>query len=109
VALLWSGVAIAGSLHVRDSQPSAKAIVAGRHTEYVVHFDGLVDHAASRMEIVQSGRVVQTLTPLGDSAPDVLFASGETPSPGHYLLHWQARSIDDGVVSNGDIPFSVAP
>jgi hypothetical protein len=109
ITLLGSGVAVAGSLHVRDSKPAAETIIVGRHAEYVIRFDGLVDHAASRMQIVQSGRVVQSLTPLGDSAPDVLFASGETPSPGHYLLHWQARSADDGVVNSGDIPFSVAP
>jgi methionine-rich copper-binding protein CopC len=106
--MLWPHVAVAGSLHVCDSAPAAEAIIHGRHAEYVIRFDSPVDHAASRIEIVQSGHVVQSLTPRLDSAVDVLFASGETPATGHYLLHWQATS-PDGVVSNGDIAFSVAP
>jgi len=100
--------ATARELHVRDSTPAAEAIIHGRHAGYVIRFDGPVDHAASRMEITQSGHVVQPLTPRLDSAVDVLFASGETPAAGRYLLHWQARS-PDGEVSNGDIAFSVAP
>ena len=103
------GSADAAVLHARDSAPAAEAIISGRHAEYSIHFDGPVDHTASRLEVVQSGRVIQSLVPLGDSAPDVLFASGEAPSPGRYLLHWQVRSPQDGIISSGDIPFSVAP
>jgi methionine-rich copper-binding protein CopC len=110
VALIaWSHAATAGTLHVRESVPTADAIIHGRHAEYVIRFDGPVDHIASRMEIMQSGRVVQSLTPLGDSAVDVLFASGEAPAPGRYVLRWQARSVADGTVSDGSIPFSVEP
>jgi methionine-rich copper-binding protein CopC len=109
-ALLTSAqVAVAGSLHMRDTMPAADAIVHGRHAEYIIRFDGPVDHIASHIEITQSDRIVQSLTPLGDSAVDVLFASGEAPPPGRYLLRWQARSAVDGTVSNGSIPFSVAP
>jgi methionine-rich copper-binding protein CopC len=107
--LLSSAVADARALHVRESTPAAEAIITGRHAEYVIRFDGLVDHRASRLEITQSGRVVQKLVPLDDSAPDVLFASGEAPRPGKYVLRWRAISAADGVASNGDIRFSVAP
>lgn len=100
-------VARADPPRVRDSLPAAESIIRGHHAEYVIRFDQPVDHAASRLEITQSGRVVQSLPFLLDSAPDVLFASGEAPQPGHYLLHWQARSSADGTVANGDIPFSV--
>jgi hypothetical protein len=82
--------------------------VHGRHAEYVIRFDGPVNHAASHMRITQSGRVIQSLTPLIDSAVDVLFASAETPPPGRYMLHWEAKSAD-GDLSSGDIPFDVAP
>jgi len=107
--LLGVQVAVAGTLHMLDSTPTADAIIHGRHAEYVIRFDGPVDHIASRIEVVQSDRVVQLLTPLGDSAVDVLFASGETPPPGRYLLRWQVRSVVDGTVTEGSIPFSVAP
>jgi hypothetical protein len=33
-------------LHVRDSTPAAETIVDGRNAQYVVRFDGWVDHAA---------------------------------------------------------------
>jgi methionine-rich copper-binding protein CopC len=95
-------------LHVRQSTPAAEAIISGRHAEYVIRFDGPVDHAASRMQITMDGRVIQSLTPRLDSAVDVLFASGMAPAQGKYMLHWEARS-PDGDVSSGDIPFSVAP
>ena len=101
-------VSIARPVMVRESRPAAEAIIHGRHAEYVIRFDGPVDHAASRLQIMQAGRVIQSLTPLMDSAVDVLFASGEAPSPGRYVLHWETRSVD-GDKSSGDIPFAVAP
>jgi len=104
----WPPAADAAPRHVVDSTPTADAIIHGRHAEYVIRFDGPVDHAASRLQITQSGRVVQSLSPLLDSAVDVLFASSEAPSPGHYVLHWETRA-PDGEISRGDIPFSVAP
>ena len=106
-ALLWLGPAHARPMHVRESKPSAQAVISGRHAEYFIRFDGPVDHRASRLQITQSGRVIRSLTPRIDSAVDVLFASGEAPSPGDYMLHWNAVSAD-GDVTEGDIPFSVS-
>jgi methionine-rich copper-binding protein CopC len=108
VLILGFGDAEARPRHVRSSVPAAEAIIKGPHAEYAIRFDGPVDHMASHMEIVQSGRVVQSLTPLADSAPEVLFASGEAPAPGHYILRWWVRSPEDGDVTSGEIPFSVA-
>ena len=117
-SLLWCAAALAlltacphtalsAPRHVRQSTPAAEAIMQGRHAEYVIRFDGEVDQAASRLEITRSGQLVQTLTPRMDSAIDVLFASGEVPAPGRYILHWQAVARN-GETSSGDIPFSVA-
>jgi methionine-rich copper-binding protein CopC len=94
--------------HARSSSPAADAIIHGRHAEYVVRFDGPVDHRSCRMIITQSGQVIQSLPLRLDSAPDVLIAEGQTPPPGKYFLHWETRSTD-GDASSGDIPFSVAP
>jgi methionine-rich copper-binding protein CopC len=105
---LWPVLAPARQLHVRESRPTAEAIIHGLHAEYVISFDGPIDHAASFLQITQAGRVVQVLNPLLDSAADVLFASGESPPAGRYFLHWEAKSME-GDVSIGDIPFSVAP
>jgi len=102
----WPHGADAGSLSVLTSDPAAEAIIDGRHAGYLIRFDGPVDHASSRLQITQSGHVIQSLVPRLDSAVDVLYASGQAPAPGHYLLHWEARSLDREI-SKGDIPFTV--
>jgi methionine-rich copper-binding protein CopC len=102
----WSGVTAARTLHMMQSSPTAETIIQGNHAQYVVRFDGPVNHYASRLEITQGGNVVQTLNPLQDSAVDVLFASGAVPKPGSYMLHWEAVSAE-GDTSKGDIPFQV--
>jgi methionine-rich copper-binding protein CopC len=106
LATLWPGCAAARPLHVKESQPAAETIIHGNHAEYVIRFDGPVNHLASRIEITQGNKVVETLSPLGNSAVEVLFASGPVPSPGRYQLHWEAVSAD-GDLSKGDIPFNV--
>ena len=91
-----------------ESNPQAETIIHGDHAQYVVRFDGPVNHNASRLEIVQDGRVVRTLLPLTNAAVDVLFAAGTVPPPGRYDLRWTAIS-GDGEQSSGQIPFTVQP
>jgi methionine-rich copper-binding protein CopC len=107
-AMLAPSVALSRPAQLHDSYPGAEAIIRGRNADYVIRFDGPVDHLASRMQITQSGRVVRVLRPLADSAVDVLFASGVVPPPGHYALQWEAVS-GTGEVSRGEIPFTVIP
>jgi hypothetical protein len=107
--LLMSTVpAPARPMHVLASTPAAETIMRGDHAEYVVRFDGPVDHLQSRIEILRDGHLVESLHPLLDSAPDVLFASSPLPASGHYELHWVVKSIPDRDASEGTIPFSVA-
>jgi methionine-rich copper-binding protein CopC len=105
--LTMNGPAEARPLHVRDSFPLAEAILDGRNAQYVIRFDGLVDHAASQIEIIGSGKVVETLVPVGDSEPDVLAASAPALAQGKYRLHWHAKSVPDGDFSEGSISFTV--
>ena len=106
--ILSSTGAMADAIQVRASTPTSGAVLTGPHAEYVIRFDRPVDHASSRIYVMQSGHLVQSLVPRGDSAPEVLFAGGEMPSAGEYQLHWEARSPGDSVVSSGIIPFSVS-
>jgi methionine-rich copper-binding protein CopC len=106
--LMSSGKASARPMHVLNSIPNAQAVMHGRHMQYIVRFDGPVDHRQSRLEIVRDGHVIEVLHPLLDSAVDVLFASAPAPEPGSYVLHWAVKSIPDGDDSEGVIPFSVA-
>jgi methionine-rich copper-binding protein CopC len=110
VLFLASAVpAPARPMHVLASTPAAETIMRGDHAEYVVRFDGPVDHVQSRIEILRDGHLVESLHPLLDSAPDVLFASSRLPASGHYQIHWLVKSIPDGDTSDGTIAFSVAP
>ena len=58
VMFIACGLAEARPLNVRDSSPAAEAIVDGRNAQYVVRFDGWVDHGASQMDITENGKVV---------------------------------------------------
>jgi methionine-rich copper-binding protein CopC len=108
VLFMACGPADARPLHVRDSTPAAEMIVDGRNTQYIIRFDGWIDHAASRMDITQNGKVVEPLVPTLDSEPDVLAASAPVLAPGGYQLYWHAKSTSDGDFSDGFIPFTVA-
>ncbi|MBV8892005.1 MAG: copper resistance protein CopC [Acidobacteria bacterium] len=104
---MMTDVAGAASLKVRDSIPESDAVIRGNPVEYVIRFDGIIEHAFSRIDITQSGRVIQSFPVFLGSAPNVLFALGEAPAPGPYVLHWQAKSAIDGSISSGEIPFYV--
>ena len=106
--LISTTSAPARPMHVMASTPEAEAIMHGRNAQFVVRFDGPVDHAQSRLEILRDGQVVQRLHPLLGSAADVLFASAPAPQPGRYVLHWTVKSVPDEEASEGMIPFSVA-
>ena len=106
---LWAPAAWARSLQVVRSSPAADAILNGRDMEYAVHFDGLVDHHASRLWITRDGKTIETLQPLLDAAPETLFASAPKLPTGSYQLHWSARSAPDGEVTEGMIAFTVQP
>jgi methionine-rich copper-binding protein CopC len=110
VALLVTVCAVAEArpLDVRESYPAADMILDGRSAQYVVRFDGSVDHAASQLDITANGKIVETLVPTGDSEPDVLAASSPVLAPGSYQLHWHVKSVPDGDFSDGLISFTVA-
>ncbi len=101
--MLTGGLAAAVERQGRESAPAAEVIMNGRNLEFALRFGGPVDHAAARLEIIQDGNVVRTLRPRLDSAPTVLFASGEELPPGRYTLRWHVG----GDISDGEIPFSV--
>ena len=107
LGLVWAADASARSLTMLRSIPAAEALVDGRNAQYSVHFDGLVDHRGSRLWISQNGQVVKDLPVLVDAAPEVLFGSAPQLAEGRYELHWAAKSIPDGEVTEGAIGFTV--
>jgi methionine-rich copper-binding protein CopC len=109
VLLMLSVSAWGRQIHVVTSAPAADVVMHGRNMQYLVRFDGPVDHIHSRLEILRDGQVVERLHPRLDSAPEVLFASAPAPALGRYALHWTVKSMADEEVSEGTIPFSVEP
>ena len=107
LVVMFAAPTLARPMQVVTSTPAPEAIMRGAMAQFVVRFDGPVNHAQSRLEILHDGKVVKRLTPLLDSAPDVLFASSPELEPGHYVLHWSVKSIQDHDESEGTINFSV--
>ena len=105
--VLFGSGAAARTMHVLNSTPAASTVMDGRNQQYVVRFDGPVDHARSQLEILNGDRVIAVLYPLLDSAPDVLFASAPALPPSQYVLRWSVISISGEDESQGTIPFHV--
>jgi methionine-rich copper-binding protein CopC len=101
--LLSLSSAAANAVDVVES----KVLVDSPTTQYIVRFDNPVDHQLSRLFITQGDQVVQTLRPRLRASPNVLAASGSRLQPGDYELRWSARSVSDGDVTEGSIPFTV--
>jgi methionine-rich copper-binding protein CopC len=102
----WSA-ALAEAPRVVGSQPAANAVLDGRPADYLIRFAGPVDHQRSSLAILRDGQVVERMNPRLDAAPDVLFARGLALAPGAYELRWTMRSLQDGSVTEGSVPFSV--
>ena len=97
----------AQDVHMMELHPAASAVMDGRSSEFFVRFDRPVDHVHSLLTITSGGKVVETLHPRLDSAPDVLFAIAPSLASGNYKLHWSVRTMAGVQATEGDIPFTV--
>ncbi|MBS0559744.1 MAG: copper resistance protein CopC [Proteobacteria bacterium] len=106
--VLVPGAAFARQMQVVDSRPHAMEVIDGNHAQFSLRFDGPVDHRQSIIQVLDDkGVAVRTMHPLLDSAPDVLFASGPGLPAGSYQLKYVVRSLPDGDITSGSLPFSV--
>lgn len=106
--LLVSAEAQAEPPRVIDSMPKAGDVVDGRSVGYFVRFDRPIDHLRSSLSITREGKLVETLTPRADSAPEVLFARAAALPPGDYKLHWQVKTMGGADTGEGEISFKMA-
>lgn len=97
----------AQAVQMMESSPSASAVTDGRSNQFFVRFDKPVDHIRSLLSITRDGKVVETLHPSFNSAPEVLFAQAPRLPPGDYKLHWAVRLMSGTEVTEGDIAFTV--
>ena len=77
VMAVTCGLAEARPLHVRHSFPAAEAILDGRNAQYIVRFDGWVDHCASQMDVTETGRSSNPSSPLKTASP--MFSPHQRP------------------------------
>src|SRR5712691_7025653 len=60
--------------------------IGERSTEIVMRFDRPINHAGSSLLLLLGGKVVETIHPRLEAAPNVLFARIVTPARGDYVL-----------------------
>jgi methionine-rich copper-binding protein CopC len=94
------------TLRVVETYPAPGTSLGGGSEDFFVRFNEPVDHITSRLFIAQSGKVLITLTPRLNSAPNTLFARRGPLSSGNYEMSWIARS-GTGEQIGGIVPFSV--
>jgi methionine-rich copper-binding protein CopC len=99
----------ADDVRVVQSAPAASAVIEGRSSEFFVRFDRPVDHIRSTLAITRDGKLVESLHPRLESAPEVLYARAPTLPAGSYSLHWAVRTLAGEDMIQGDIPFTVSP
>ena len=98
----------AEDLKVLETGPAANAVLSGVSDGFFVRFNQPVDHVTSRIFVKRGGEIVETLVPRLQSNPNVLFARAPTLAPGQYTLHWVVKTVADGKVEEGDVPFSIS-
>ncbi len=107
LSLLILGSVEARPLHVAGSPPGPQIYLSGQNTQYVVRFDGPVDHRTSVLFITRGSVVVETLPPSHDTQTNVLAAAAPRLPAGQYVLHWVVRSFPDGEETDGSSGFAV--
>ena len=81
--------------------------IGERGTELIVRFDRPVSHEQSWLSLVRDGKVVATLHPRLQAAPNVLFARIQTPTTGNYVVRWTVCPEGTNDRYDGEFSFTV--
>jgi hypothetical protein len=76
-------------------------------TELFVRFDRPISHEQSSLSLVHDGKIVATLHPRLQAAPNVLFVRIPTPAVGTYLVRWTVCPEGGNDRYDGEFPFTV--
>jgi methionine-rich copper-binding protein CopC len=106
-SLLFAGAAQARPMQVLQTTPADNATIDSLNMQFVVRFDGDVDHRASRLYVTSGENVVEELHPSLSAAPRVLFANSPRLPAGSYELHWDGKFLPDGDITSGSLHFRV--
>src|SRR5262249_33701461 len=81
--------------------------IGERSTELLIRFDRPISHGQSWISLVRQGKVVATIYPRLEAAPNVLFARIQTPGPGNYMVRWTVCPEGHNDRYDGEFPFTV--
>jgi hypothetical protein len=85
-----------------------ESVTIGEHgTEIVIKFDRPISHERSSLLLLLDGKIVQTIRPRLQAAPNVLFARIATPARGNYLLRWTVCPQGNNDRYDGDLTFTI--
>jgi hypothetical protein len=77
-------------------------------TELFVRFDRPISHDQSSLSLIRDGKVVVTLHPRLQAAPNVLFVRIPTPTAGNYLVRWTVCPESGSDRFDGEFPFAIS-
>ncbi|GBQ86659.1 hypothetical protein AA13595_1948 [Gluconacetobacter johannae DSM 13595] len=105
--VLLAPISASARAHLLSATPAAGSVVAAGTLAVSLHFDAALDPVRSRMMLTgPSGAPMLMMVP--PPTDDHAISTTAPVTPGSYKLHWQVWERD-GRMTEGDLPFSVAP
>ena len=89
-----------------DAVPANGAVVHGTSLEVRLRYNNRIDHARSRLLLLDPYGKERPVPIAADSPTDQLKATVKDVAPGEYRLRWQVLALD-GHITRGDILFTV--
>jgi len=89
-----------------DAVPANGAVLHGTSVDVRLRYNNRIDHARSRLLLLDPYGKERPVTIAPDSPTDQLIATIRDVAPGEYRLRWQVLALD-GHITRGDILFTV--
>ena len=106
--VLLVGCAAMLSAHavLKESTPTANAVVSGPDVPVHLRFNSRVDGKRSRLFLIDGANAEHALPAPAQPSPAELSSVAKGLQPGAYKIRWQVLA-SDGHITSGEIPFRV--
>ena len=94
-----------GHAILKESTPSARAVVQGPEVAIRLRFNSRIDAARSRLSVENAG-ASKPVKIAAQPSPDTLTGEAGGLVPGPAVLRWQVFAVD-GHLTRGELPFEV--
>src|SRR5262245_44326161 len=95
------------ALKAAESIRLESVTIGERSTELLIRFDRPISHGQSWISLIREGKVVATIYPRLEAAPNVLFARIQTPGPGNYIVRWTVCPEGHNDRYDGEFPLTI--